>query len=136
MQKLIFAGALVAFAGFAVAGDDPFPKRFKPNQYAQVVELIETNMQPGGEFESTAAEQARVRTLLGEIGSLLTGNERLADLDQNEKSAIEKRRAEINTILAANMVQVAAAPPPATNNKRPRKASSLLDSRPALPNDY
>ncbi|HVF36202.1 MAG TPA: hypothetical protein VND91_12840 [Candidatus Saccharimonadia bacterium] len=135
MHKLIIAGALVAFAGSAVAGDDPFPKRFKPNQYTQVVELIETNMQPGGEFESTADEQARVRTLLGEIGSLLQGNERLADLDQNEKDAIEKRRAAINTILVANMKrEVAARTQPA--GKRPRKAADMLEGRPAVPEDY
>jgi len=134
MQKLILAGALVAFSGFAVAGDDPFPKRFKPNQYGQVVELIETNMQPGGEFESTPDEQARVRTLLAEIGSLLTGNERLADLDQNEKIAIEKRRAQINAILAANVKHVAAVQQP--TKKRPRKASSMLEGRPAVPTDY
>ena len=135
MRKFIIAGALVAFAGSAVAGDDPFPKRFKPNQYAQVVELIETNMQPGGEFQSTPAEQARVRTLLGEIGSLLEGNERLADLDQNEKDAIEKRRAEINTILEANMKPQTVARTQPTS-KRPRKASAMLEARPALPEDY
>lgn len=135
MKTLIVAGALLAFAGSAVAGDDPFPRRFKPNQFTQVVDMIESGMQPGGEYQATADEQARVRALLGEIGSLLEGNERMADLDQNEKAAIEKRRGEINAILAGN-VQREVAVQQAAGTKPRRKATSLLDSRPMTGNEY
>ncbi len=133
MKTFVIAGALIAFAGVAVAGDDPFPKRFKPNQFTQVVELIETNMQPGGEYEATADEQTRVRALLGEIGGLLEGNERLADLDQNEKDAIEKRRSEINAILAANAKQEVAEQ---SSPQRRKKSIDMIDSRPASANDF
>lgn len=129
MKTLVVAGALLAFAAGAVARDDPFPRRFKPNQFTQVVDLIEAGMQPGGEYEASADEQARVRALLGEIGSLLEGNERMADLDQNEKDAIEKRRGEINAILAGN-AQREVAVQQAAGTKPRRKASSHLDSRP------
>ena len=135
MKKYVIAGALVAFAGTAVAADEAFPRRFKPNQYDQVVELIETNMQPGGEWEATSDQQARVRALLGEIGGLLEGNERIADLDQNEKDAIEKRRAEINAILVKPQ-QHAAADETQTGPRKHRKAQSLLDARPATANDF
>lgn len=134
MKKFVIAAALVAFAGVAVAGDEAFPRRFKPNQFEQVVELIETNMQPGGEWEATSDQQARVRALLGEIGGLLEGNERIADLDQNEKDAIEKRRAEINAILVKPERQVAA-DQKATSGRKHRKAHELLDARPATASD-
>lgn len=136
MKTIIVAGMLLAFAGASAAAEEPFPKRFKPNQFPQVVELIETNMQPGGEFEATSDEQARVRALLGEIGGLLEGNARLADLDQNEKDAIEKRRTEINTLLADNARQVLAERESPAGGKKHRKASSMLEARPALPTDY
>src|SRR5687767_3786598 len=134
MKKFVIAGALVAFAGSVVAADEAFPRRFKPNQYDQVVELIESNMQPGGEWEATSDEQTRVRALLGEIGGLLQGNERIADLDQNEKDAIEKRRAEINSILI-KPEQHAAADQKATSGRKHRKAHELLDARPATQSD-
>ena len=132
MKKFVIAGALVAFAGTAVAADEAFPRRFKPNQYDQVVELIETNMQPGGEWEATSDEQTRVRALLAEIGGLLEGNERIADLDQNEKDAIEKRRAEINSILVKDVHHASvAADQKATSGRKHRKAHEMLDARPA-----
>jgi hypothetical protein len=134
MKTFVFAGALLAFASAAVAGDDPFPRRFKPNQFDQVVDLIEQNMQPGGEYEATADEQARIRALLGEIGGLLEGNERLADLDQNEKDAIEKRRGEINAILVGNARQEVAQQQ--TGPKPRRKVTSHLDTRPATASDF
>ena len=134
MKTFVIASALFAFASVAVAGDDPFPRRFKPNQFEQVVDLIESNMQPGGEYEATADEQARIRTLLGEIGGLLEGNERLADLDQNEKDAIEKRRGEINAILVGNAKQVLADQP--AGPKQRRKVTSHLDSRQAPGTDF
>jgi hypothetical protein len=134
MKSYVIAGVLLAFASVAVAGDEPFPRRFKPNQFEQVVDLIESNMQPGGDYEATADEQARIRALLGEIGGLLEGNERLADLDQNEKDAIEKRRAEINAILVGNAKQDLAEQP--AGPKQRRKVTSFIDSRPATPTDY
>lgn len=134
MKKFVIAAALVAFAGVAVAGDEAFPRRFKPNQFEQVVELIETNMQPGGEWEATSDQQARVRALLGEIGGLLEGNARIADLDQNEKDAIEKRRAEINAILVKPERQVAA-DQKATSGRKHRKPHEMLDARPATASD-
>lgn len=135
MKTMLVAGMLLAFAGASAAADEPFPKRFKPNQFEQVVELIETNMQPGGEHEATSDEQARVRALLGEIGGLLEGNERLADLDQNEKDAIEKRRTEINAILAEPERRVAADQKAASGRKH-RKPHEMLDARPAIPSEY
>jgi hypothetical protein len=135
MKMFVIAGALVAFAGAAVAAEEAFPRRFKPNQYDQVVELIEANMQPGGDWEATSDEQTRVRALLGEIGGLLEGNERIADLDQNEKDAIEKRRAEINAILTPPERQVAA-DQKATSGRKHRKAHELLDARPASQSDF
>ena len=134
MKKFVIAGALVAFAGAAVAADEAFPRRFKPNQFEQVVELIETNMQPGGEWEATSDEQTRVRALLGEVGGLLEGNERIADLDQNEKDAIEKRSTEINSILIQPDRQVAV-DQKATSGRKHRKAHEMLDARPATPSD-
>jgi hypothetical protein len=134
MKKFVIAGALVAFAGTAVAADEAFPRRFKPNQFEQVVELIDTNMQPGGEWEATSDQQARVRALLGEIGGLLEGNARIADLDQNEKDAIEKRRAEINSILI-RPERHAATDQKATSGRKHRKAHELLDARPATASD-
>ena len=61
MKTFVIAGALFAFASVAVAGDDPFPRRFKPNQFEQVVDLIESNMQPGGEYEATALKTGTYR---------------------------------------------------------------------------
>jgi len=100
MKMLVIAGALVAFAGSALAADDPFPRRFKPDQFPQVVELIESGMQPGGDFEAKPEVQEQVRMLLKQIGHLLEHNERLADLDAVEKAAIEKNRGLINGLLA------------------------------------
>ena len=136
MKKFVIAGALVAFAGAAVAADEAFPRRFKPNQFEQVVELIETNMQPGGEWEATSDQQTRVRALLGEIGGLLEGNERMADLDQNEKDAIEKRRSEINSILIKPQHRTAATDQKAQSGRKHRKAHEMLDARDATTNDF
>jgi len=101
MKQFIIAGALLAFTGAALA-DDPFPRRFKPDQYSQVVDLIEEKMQPGGQFAATPEEQTAVRNELAGLAKVLEGNERLADLDADEKAAIDKHRQAINAILADN----------------------------------
>ena len=124
MKTLVVAGALLAFAGSALAGDDPFPRRFKPDQFPQVVELIEAGMQPGGDFAAKPEVQEQVRTLLTQIGNLLEGNERLADLDALEKDAIEKRRGLINGLLAGE--HVAGKDP---RDKKHRTAHDMLEKR-------
>jgi len=134
MKMLVIAGALVAFAGSALAGDDPFPRRFKPDQFPQVVELIEAGMQPGGDFEAKPEVQEQVRMLLKQIGHLLEHNERLADLDAVEKAAIEKNRGLINGLLASGEKHVVGEKVPA---KKGRKPTDMLDSRSAtIVNDY
>lgn len=116
MKNCLVAGLLLAVTGVAVA-DDPFPRRFKPDQYSQVVDLIEGKMQPGGEFAASPEEQAAVRNELAELAKVLEGNERLADLDDTEKAAIDKHRQAINAILADN----AKADEPAVADDQPRK---------------
>lgn len=127
MKTLLVAGALVAFAGSALAGDEPFPRRFKPDQFPQVVELIEAGMQAGGEFEAKPEVQEQVRTLLTQIGNLLEGNERLADLDALEKDAIEKRRGLINGLLSGKEGRHVADTD--ARDKKPRSRHDMLEKR-------
>ena len=126
MKTLLVAGVLLAFAGSAIAGDDPFPRRFKPDQFPQVVELIETGMRAGGDFEAKPEVQEQVRTLLTQIGNLLEGNERLADLDALEKDAIDKRRELINGLLAGKQGKLTGDD---TRGKKHRSPKDMLDTR-------
>jgi hypothetical protein len=132
MKAIVIAGALCAFAGTAVAADEVFPRRFSPNQFPQVVELVESKMADGGQFAADEAEREKVRDLLAEIGGLVEGKGRMSELDANSRAAVDDRRKQINTLLADNQTEVATAD--AGNPKR-RKALNMLDSRPAPGSD-
>lgn len=128
MRVLAAAAMLGVFSVSTVlAGDDIVPRRFKPNQFPQVVEMVEAKMKPGGAYAATPEEAGRVRGLLREIEGLLHGKERLTDLNHLEKQEIEKRRVAINKLLIDN---TGADSRTAANNRRPRKPTDMLDSRP------
>jgi hypothetical protein len=125
MKNLVVAGVLLAFAGAACA-EDPFPRRFKPDQYSQVVDLIEEKMKAGGELAATPEEQAAVRNELAGLAKVLEGNERLADLDATEKAAIDRHRQAINAILADNGA-APAADQQVTQDQPRKKRRGVLD---------
>jgi hypothetical protein len=135
MKTTMFvAVALCAFAGSAMGADEVFPRRFAPNQFDQVVELVEGKMADGGSNAATEAERAEVRKLLGEIGGLVEGHGRLSELDANARAGVDERRKQINTLLADN-AQAVAEEDAKPGSKGRRKAYDMIDSRPASPNN-
>jgi hypothetical protein len=126
MKTTMLFGVLCAFAGTAVAADEVFPRRFSPNQFPQVIELVESKMADGGQFAADEAEREKVRDLLAEIGGLVEGKGRLSELDANTRNAVDDRRKQINSLLADNRSDVATAD--AGQPKR-RKALNMLESR-------
>jgi hypothetical protein len=126
MKTTIFAIALCAFATSAVAADDVFPRRFAPNQFDQVTELVESKMADGAPYAATEEERVEVRRLLGEIGTLVAGKARLSELDSDARAGVDQRRKQINELLGDNKDQVAA-------TEAPRKRRGALDMRDARP---
>lgn len=132
MKSFVLAGALCAVASVVVAADEVLPRRFAPNQFPQLVELVESKMADGGPYAADEAEREKVRDLLAEIGSLIEGKNRISELDANTRAAIEERRKQINSLLADNATQVADA---GNAPKRRRQAVNMLDARPVPGSD-
>lgn len=132
MKSFVLAGALCAFASVVVAADEVMPRRFAPNQFPQLVELVEAKMGDGGQYAAEEAEREKVRDLLAEIGGLVEGKSRISELDANTRAAVEDRRKQINSLLADNATQVADA---GDAPKKRRQALNMLDSRPAPGSD-
>lgn len=132
MKSFVLAGALCAFASVVVAADEVMPRRFAPNQFPQLVELVESKMADGGQYAADDAEREKVRDLLAEIGGMVEGKGRISELDANTRAAIEDRRKQINSLLADNATQVADA---GNAPKKRRQALNMLDARPAPGSD-
>jgi len=132
MKPIVLACALCAFASVAIAADEVLPRRFAPNQFPQLVELVESKMADRGQFAAEEAEREKVRDLLAEIGGMVEGKGRISELDANTRAAIEDRRKQINSLLADNATQVADA---GDAPKKRRQALNMLDSRPAPGSD-
>lgn len=126
MLKSIVVFAVLASFGSVATAADVIPKRFKPNQFPQVVEMVEGKMRKGGPNEATPEEAGRVRGLLKEMEGLLEGKQRLADLNHLEKAEVEKRRVAINELLGDNDGSDSRT----ASTTRKRTVTDMLDSRP------
>ena len=102
------AFVLLLFAALAApawaADDTPIPKRFKPNQFSQVVDLIEAEMAPGGLYSATPPEdQVKVRTSLGRMAEVLEGHKTITELEEDQKIELINLQAEVNALLTGNV---------------------------------
>ena len=101
------AFALLLFAALAApawAGDAPIPKRFKPNQFSQVVDQIEQEMAPGGLYSATTPEdQLKVRKSLGRMATVLEGHNTIAELEEEQKIELINLQSEVNALLTGNV---------------------------------
>ena len=88
----------------AWAGDAPIPKRFKPNQFAQVVDQIDQEMAPGGLYSTTTPEdQIKVRKSLGRMAEVLEGHNTIAELEEDQKIELINLQSEVNALLTGNV---------------------------------
>jgi len=100
LMLLLFATLIAP----AWAGDAPIPKRFKPNQFAQVVDQIEQEMAPGGLYSTTSPEdQVKVRKSLGRMGEVLEGHNTIAELEEDQKIELINLQSEVNALLTGNV---------------------------------
>ena len=87
----------------AWAGDAPIPKRFKPNQFSQVVDTIEAEMSPGGLYAGVKPEeQEAVRKALGRMAKALEGHKAIAELTEEEKVQLINDQELVNALLLGN----------------------------------
>ena len=101
----LLLGLMLAGVSLAAAATDdtPIPRKFKPNQFAQVVDTIEAEMSPGGLYaEVKPEEQDAVRKALGRMSKALEGHKAIAELTEEEKVALINDQELVNALLLGN----------------------------------
>ena len=99
LLALLLAGASMA----AWADDTPIPRRFKPNQFPQVVDTIVQEMAPGGLYSEVKPEdQEKVRQTLARMAKSLEGVGAIAELTEEQKVALLNDQEQVNALLTGN----------------------------------
>lgn len=103
MSRPIWIIALLLFGAAAGAAELPIPHRFKPNQFDQVMDLIEQEMAPGGVYAEVAPQdQDSVRVALARMAKLLEGHDSISELSEEQKVALLNDQEQVNAILTGN----------------------------------
>lgn len=98
---LLFGMSLFACAT-ALAGSEAYVTRTRvePARFGQLVEVLRTEMGPGGRFAYvTTAERDRIEHSLDRMRVALDGKATLADLDDRDRLAVFNAQEEVNSIL-------------------------------------
>ena len=104
-SMLMLLGLLLAGVSLtATAADEtPIPRKFKPNQFSQVVDTIEAEMTPGGLFgEVKPEDQDTVRKALARMSKMLEGHKAIAELTEEEKVQLINDQELVNALLLGN----------------------------------
>jgi len=101
-MRILLAALLLFAAVFPAAASrfSAFPQKLRPNQFDQVVSLIEQEMTPGGSFEHVDADQqVVVRDRLRRMSELLNGRTSLDELSEDQKVLLINNQEAVNAIL-------------------------------------